>query len=251
MWAWGDNFYGQLADGTNINHNVPKKVGNDSDWLNVSAGNGHTHAVKTNETAWGCGGNSDGRVGDGTQVNKISFVQIGLGSTWKSISSGNHTMAIRTDGTIWSCGANNKGQQGDGTLNGKLILTQIGIDTNWKIECPGFEFGFGVKSDSSVWSWGYNQYGQLGLGDTLDKLVPTYVQSECPAPLGINNFNTKQSTIHFYPNPANGIINIDCKAVDSKSLLRVFDCVGHLVFSEIIAPQQQVIIDVSKFKKGV
>ena len=85
----------------------------------------------------------------------------------------------------------------------------------------------------------------------MDKLVPTYVQSECPAPLGINNFNTKQSTIHFYPNPANGIINIDCKAVDSKSLLRVFDCVGHLVFSEIIAPQQQVIIDVSKFKKGV
>lgn len=92
------------GDGTNINHNVPKKVGNDSDWLNVSAGNGHTHAVKTNETAWGCGGNSDGRVGDGTQVNKISFVQIGLGSTWKSISSGNHCMAIRTDGTLvlWS-----------------------------------------------------------------------------------------------------------------------------------------------------
>lgn len=56
--AWGDNFYGQLGNGTNTNSsNVPVQVSNlsSADIKEVSAGNYHSLALKADGTvsAWG------------------------------------------------------------------------------------------------------------------------------------------------------------------------------------------------------
>jgi hypothetical protein len=55
LWAWGDNYNGQLGDDTNINRSIPVQIGVDKDWKMVSTGSSYTLAVKNNGTLWGWG----------------------------------------------------------------------------------------------------------------------------------------------------------------------------------------------------
>jgi alpha-tubulin suppressor-like RCC1 family protein/uncharacterized protein YjdB len=57
LWAWGENWYGQLGLGYGREwvHSTPSRVGEGSDWAAVSAGWGHTLALKSDGglRAWG------------------------------------------------------------------------------------------------------------------------------------------------------------------------------------------------------
>jgi len=44
IWAWGDNYYGQLGNGTTIDSRIAVQAGTDSDWIAVSAGGWHEAA---------------------------------------------------------------------------------------------------------------------------------------------------------------------------------------------------------------
>ena len=66
LWAWGQNTYGQVGDGTNTHRNVPTQIGSDTNWVSISAKGFHTVAIKSDGTLWAWGQNSFGQVGDGT-----------------------------------------------------------------------------------------------------------------------------------------------------------------------------------------
>ena len=68
LWAWGDNGNGDLGDGTNVNKNVPTKIGTDTDWAQVTAGFHHSLGMKTDGNLWAWGRNDYGQLGDGTTV---------------------------------------------------------------------------------------------------------------------------------------------------------------------------------------
>jgi alpha-tubulin suppressor-like RCC1 family protein len=130
IWSWGNNFNGQLGNGNNDNTNpnnyIPTQVGTASDWKSVSAGSGHSLAIKTNGTLWSWGANNYGQLGDGTNIDKSSPIQIGASNNWKQVTAGNgFSTALKTDGTLWTCGTNYSGQLGDGTTIDKNILTQV------------------------------------------------------------------------------------------------------------------------------
>ena len=67
IWAWGDNYYGELGDGTYTERHTPVQVSGLSGVTAIAAGGRHTVAMKQDGTVWAWGDNSIGQIGDGTK----------------------------------------------------------------------------------------------------------------------------------------------------------------------------------------
>ena len=118
LWAWGDNALGQLGLNTATNATAPQQVllaGAANNWSAVSAGLGHTVAIRTDGTLWAWGSNSNGQVGNDTLADQRAPVQIGIATGWTSVSAGTqHTVGMMLDNTLWTWGLNTDGQLGNG-----------------------------------------------------------------------------------------------------------------------------------------
>jgi alpha-tubulin suppressor-like RCC1 family protein len=145
-----------------------------SAWANISAGNLHTCAIKTDGTLWCWGYNEYGRLGTGDQGQRPTPTQI-PGTTWNTIDVGDqHSCATKTDGTLWCWGNNENGQLGTGDTNSRFSPTQIPGTTWSSVESGGYH-SCATKTDNTLWCWGYNAYGQLGSGDTTNRNSPTQI----------------------------------------------------------------------------
>jgi alpha-tubulin suppressor-like RCC1 family protein len=98
LWTWGFNAGGQLGDGSTTNRISPgTTAGGGTDWCQVSGGDTHTAAVKTDGTLWTWGNNAQGRLGDGsTTLRSSPGLTAGGGTNWCQVSTGcAHTAAVR------------------------------------------------------------------------------------------------------------------------------------------------------------
>jgi alpha-tubulin suppressor-like RCC1 family protein len=165
IWAWGNNEYGQLGDGTKIKKNLPTQVGSDMNWAYIATGLGHSLAIKTDGTLWAWGFNYYEQLGDGTNVDKTVPTQIGNENNWATISAGSFSsFAIKTNKTLWAWGNNNLGTLGDGTTVSKNVPTQMGIETNWLTVSSKSNHTAALKTDGTLWAWGLNEEGEVGNG---------------------------------------------------------------------------------------
>src|ERR1043165_9249300 len=64
--AWGDNFFGELGNGTNNESNVPVQVSSLTSVTAISAGSAYSLALKNDGTIWTWGNNDYGQLGNGT-----------------------------------------------------------------------------------------------------------------------------------------------------------------------------------------
>jgi alpha-tubulin suppressor-like RCC1 family protein len=76
LWAWGDNYFGQLGDGTLVNKNSPVKVESDVRWIVVNSKHNHNIAVKSDGTFWTWGWNGAGQLGVGGSKNSNIPVRV-------------------------------------------------------------------------------------------------------------------------------------------------------------------------------
>src|SRR3990167_4891225 len=67
VWAWGNNYFGQLGDGTYTYRSIPVQVSGLSDVTAIAGGWYHTIALKSDGTVWAWGYNDYGQLGDGTR----------------------------------------------------------------------------------------------------------------------------------------------------------------------------------------
>ncbi|MBF0418756.1 MAG: hypothetical protein HQL78_01175 [Magnetococcales bacterium] len=181
VWAWGNNTYGQVGDGTASNVHGPLIVYGQSI-------NGHTHHASP------------------FKVGITDVVDIAAGSQ--------HTVAVKKDGSVWTWGRNDRNQLGrssqhkdyyyqkkDGWVRSGLLSDSV-TDRYSKATFQNADYGplpvqipelsgviavaagdkhtLALKNDGTVWGWGYNDYGQLGnltLGyaDPPTILLPTKI----------------------------------------------------------------------------
>jgi alpha-tubulin suppressor-like RCC1 family protein len=179
-WAWGVNFIGQLGNNTaTFPQTSPVSVvGGFTDWVQISAGQTHTAAIRANGTAWAWGQNVNGEVGNGffggAYSSPISVV--GGVTNWVQISAGtSHTAAVRANGTAWAWGANG-GRLGDGTItNRSSPVSVVGGFTDWVQISAGQQHTAAIRANGTAWAWGNNQFGRLGDNTTTSRTSPVSV----------------------------------------------------------------------------
>lgn len=191
LWAWGQNIFGQLGDGTNnqnyymgwagagtyplreyvsgTDRTLPSQIGTDTDWSMISVGAGHSVALKNDGTLWAWGLNVNGQLANGNAgMNNMLPLPVGADTylpfilpkrPWASVVAGGyHTLALRSDGTLWSWGWNGAGQLGDGTTissGGGSTLTTLSNGTlspTWKLP----KFAYVVSDKIYTYTVDYN-----------------------------------------------------------------------------------------------
>ena len=255
LWGWGSNFVGEIGLGTKDQYiTTPTQIGTDTNWSEISGGNVHSIAIKTNGTMWAFGANFVGQLGlAGVELGDDVLVptQIGTDSNWQKIAVGlAHNLALKTDGTLWAWGLNNSAQIGNGERdinisNSVLTPLQIGTETTWDRISAGSHNSFAIKTNGENWAWGYGANGALGDGVAGYRLVPT--QIDCNA---LGNEEVTAEKIGVYPNPAKDLVNIDASGFPIQKL-ELFDIQGRLMLSEVLAvAENQHQLNISRFAKG-
>jgi len=176
LWAWGENRYGQLGDGSTYSKYNPVRVGMSANWVHVSAGNHHTMAINNvgQLFAWG---SNNGQLGlDTTTGNQTTPAHVSPGTTWLSVSAGgNHTMAINNVGQLFAWGNNGSGQLGLGDNTNRSIPTYVPHGTTWLSVSAGNAYTMAINADRQLFAWGSSSKGQLGFGNTTDRITPVEV----------------------------------------------------------------------------
>lgn len=196
VWAWGDNDYGQLGDGTMTDSLVPVRVQLPAGTVvtQVEGGAHSSYAVTSTGAVYSWGGNAVGELGDGTTIGRSLPVLVALpsGVTVSSVHADYDqdivltatVFAITTTGSLYGWGYNN-GKFGDGTTAASptpVLLTlpggvaALGAATS---QTGAYVLG----ADGMVYSAGATTVlGLLGRGGTAQSWAPVVTTS---VPVGV------------------------------------------------------------------
>jgi len=173
-WAWGNNTYRQIGDGTATQRLVPTRVtdaqGNPfRNVIAVAASLIHAVWLKDDGTVWAVGANTNGTIGDGTNTDRANPVRVETSagvplSGITAIAAGvSHTVALKSDGTayVWGTGLTNR--PAPVVDAGGVPLTGISA------VAAGDRTTFFLMSNRTVMAFGMNGFGQLGDGSTSQR----------------------------------------------------------------------------------
>jgi RNA polymerase sigma factor (sigma-70 family) len=172
LWSWGEEPNGWPVLGfANIKNTTSlRRIGNESDWIDVASSEYHSLAVKSDGTLWAWGANFSYQLGDGTKITRPTPVPSIPGNDWKQVAVGGaNSFALKDDGTLWAWGG---GYLGTGDNKDRTNAVQIGTSSNWGKIWAGDIQTVGLQSDGSLWFWGSPDGNGRG---TNNFLVPTLV----------------------------------------------------------------------------
>jgi alpha-tubulin suppressor-like RCC1 family protein len=180
IWAWGDNTYGQLGIGNNIQQEIAvREFTNATNWADINPGQSHVLAVKVDGTLWAWGRNNFGQLGLDDTISRKTPHQIGFDNDWVTTGcGGNQSFAIKSNGTLWAWGNNSSGQLGIGTNSNSPLTSspvQVGTASNWTDVAVGNNFTVALNSSGQMFTWGNNSFGQLGNGTSSAVFSPSLI----------------------------------------------------------------------------
>jgi alpha-tubulin suppressor-like RCC1 family protein len=120
----------------------------------ITAGDEHTLALRTDGTVWAWGSNDIGQLGNGSFQNSSIPVQVPGLRGISGISASRHTLALKNDGTVWAWGGNAYGELGNGTTLGSTTPVEVPGLTGVSAISAGRGFSVALKYDGTVWTWG-------------------------------------------------------------------------------------------------
>ncbi|RKH27247.1 chromosome condensation regulator RCC1 [Corallococcus praedator] len=180
VWAFGSNGAGQLGDDTTKTaSDVPVKVVDLTDVIQVAAGSEHSVALRADGTVWTWGRNSSGNLGLGTTDSgpHARPAQVpGLTDVVEISAGKDHTLALRANGAVVSWGLGVSGQLGQGQSgdDGNSAVPVAVLDlTNATSVAANGNVSFALRADGTVVGWGQNANGTLGTGDKVTRTSPS------------------------------------------------------------------------------
>ena len=130
VWAKGNNFYGQLGDGSNINKTLPVRLTALSGIKEVAVGGNYSYAISSTGALYSWGdyflNGRDDRIANNSPslVPSLSGVQ--------EIAVGTNDRLVRlSDGTVWGWGANQLGELGTVVPGASYVPVRVtGVNIN-------------------------------------------------------------------------------------------------------------------------
>jgi len=185
VWAWGNNFYGQLGDGTIGFKSAAIPVFSDAAKVQVTGG--YSLVLKKDGTLWFWGGTGDGISGlDTFDTNAKAIVTkprmvSGLSNIIDIAAKEDHNLALKSDGTVWTWGSSGFGQLGRMDLNAykpedyrKRVSEQnipkqvAGLKDIVSVHAGSF-LSAAINAKGETWIWGH-YYGWGS--DSPDLMTP-------------------------------------------------------------------------------
>lgn len=163
-YAWGDNFFYQLGNGSNQDNAYITQQGSATwqDTVRYYGSTFHTVMMQQDGSLWAWGVGGYGQLGQGAPAFFLANpTQIGSDTDWDRVAVGTyHNLGIKNGGELWAWGRNDQGQVGDGTggdetdNNNRATPVRIGTDTDWVYIHASGTSSVGIKSNGTLWVWG-------------------------------------------------------------------------------------------------
>jgi alpha-tubulin suppressor-like RCC1 family protein len=150
-YCWGENYTGQLGDGTTTSRGSPTVVAGGLHFAYIAAGSGFA-------------------VG-GAAVAPAGSPQAGVA----------HTCALTETGVPYCWGWNDDGQLGDGTTTSQLTPVPVAGSLQLTVIRLGGATTCGMRGNA-IWCWGGNAFGELGVGTLIDSSLPLLVSPPFSTP---------------------------------------------------------------------
>ena len=193
-YAWGNNKFGQIGDGTTTTRNTPvmvkkpKGTPTDFTYVQADAGGYHSLAIGSDGYVYAWGLNDHGQLGNNTKSNSSTPVRVhGPGNTGEGLKAIQVTagswssMALGADGTVYTWGSLSQGYS-NACSSPQNVPTTVKdpsdtSDVLHALQVSTFlSFDMALGLDHYVYTWSYNNYGQLG-NNTSDGMYATVVHS--------------------------------------------------------------------------
>jgi len=208
-YCWGENWVGQLGDGTTTRRYAPALVAGGRRFRQISAGYKHSCGVSTTNVAFCWGSNEHGIMGSGGPSSLVPL-RVARGLQFRRvIAAFSHTCGTTTDNVGYCWGLNSDGQLGDGTRTSRSKPAAVigGHSFRQVVPASGFIFHAGdeprlpeetitcgVATDNLAYCWGI---GRATGGSSLTVPVGGGQSFRTVSPGGVHVCGVNPSNVAF------------------------------------------------------
>jgi alpha-tubulin suppressor-like RCC1 family protein len=152
LWAWGNNWAGQLGTG-NPDKEVwaVEQVGSSTNWIKVWAEGIQNIGQQSDGSLWFWGS----LTGSSSDTNRFQVpIRVSPDTNWVDVCFGYfNVFAVKSDGTLWTWGRNAGIYTGGPVQLLNPTPARIGTDRDW-VACAGSEYFYQLlkKRDGSLWA---------------------------------------------------------------------------------------------------